>query len=116
MRKSQTVPLTLLAAAALATSTGCDDRPREVSNCVDNRNHIVSDQKCDHPALYGGSGGGGGGGFHYIYGGSSGGHMDDTVIGGSLTATPGAVVVSGETGIARGGFGGGGEGGHGGGE
>ncbi len=40
--------------------------------------------------------------------------MDDTVIGGSLTATPGAVVVSGETGVARGGFGGGeGEGGHG---
>lgn len=117
MRKSRTVPLTLLAAAALAASTGCDDRPREVSNCVDSQNHIVSDQKCEHPAFYGGFYGPGS--FHYIYGGASGGHMNDTVIGGSLTPAPGAEVVSGETGIVRGGFGGGGEGGeggHGGGE
>jgi hypothetical protein len=117
MRKSRTVPLTLLAAAALAASPGCDDRPREVSNCVDNQSHIVSDQKCEHPAFYGGSYGGGSNGFHYIYGGSSGGHMNDTVVGESLAPAPGAVVVSGETGISRGGFGGGeGEGGHGGGE
>ncbi|MGC2617452.1 MAG: hypothetical protein WA414_00335 [Acidobacteriaceae bacterium] len=116
MRKSRTVPITLLAAAALAASTSCDDHPREVSNCVDSQNHIVSDQKCDHPGFYGGSYGGGPGSFHYIYGGASGGRMNDTVVGGSLTPAPGADIVSGETGVSRGGFGGGeGEGGHGGG-
>lgn len=114
MRKSQAVPLTLLATAALAASTGCDDRPREVRNCVDNQNHIVPDDRCDHPSLYAGSYGYTN--YRYLYGGASGGRMGDTVIGGNANAEPGAVVVSGETGVARGGFGGEGEAGHGGGE
>lgn len=118
MRKSQAVPLTLLAAAALTTASGCDDRPREVRNCVDDQNHIVSDEKCDHPAFYGGYYGTGSGGFRYLYGGASGGTMGDTVIGGNANPDPDAVVFSGERGsVVRGGFGGGeGEGGHGGGE
>jgi hypothetical protein len=114
MRKSQAVPLTLLATAALAASTGCDDRPREVRNCVDNQNHIVPDDRCDHPSLYVGSYGYTN--YRYLYGGASGGSMGDTVIGGNANAEPGAVIVSGETGVARGGFGGEGDAGHGGGE
>jgi hypothetical protein len=105
MRKSQAVPLVLLAAAAIGTSPGCDDRPREVRNCVDDQNHIVSDQKCDHPGFYGGYYGGGSGGFRYVYGGASGGSMGDTVVGGSAAPATGAVIVSGETGTVRGGFG-----------
>jgi hypothetical protein len=106
MRKSQAVPLTLLAAAALATSSGCDDHPREVRRCVDSQNHIVSDQKCDHPAFYGGYYGTGSGGYRYLYGGSSGGDMGDTVVGGSATPEADSVIVSGESGeVVRGGFG-----------
>jgi hypothetical protein len=115
MRKSQAVPLTLLAAAALSSGSGCDDHPREVRNCVDGQNHIVSDQKCEHPSFYGGYYGGGPWGFRYIYGGASGGNMGDTVVGGSATAESEAVVFSGETGsVIRGGFGGGEGGVHGG--
>ncbi len=87
MRKSREVPLTLLAAVALA-SIGCHDGPR---NCVDAQNHLMPEANCANHA--------GGGGFHYVYGGSSGGHVGDIVIGAS---------------VSRGGFGGGG--GEGGGE
>jgi hypothetical protein len=86
MRKSREVPLTLLAAAALA-SIGCHDRPR---HCVDAQSHLMPDANCETHAT---------GGFHYVYGGSSGGHVGDIVIGAS---------------VSRGGFGGGG--GEGGGE
>jgi hypothetical protein len=105
MRKSQAVPLFLLAAAALGTGPGCDDHRREVRNCVDDQNHIVSDQKCDHPGSYGGSYGGGPGGYRYVYGGASGGNMGDTVEGGNAEPEAGAEIVSGETGTVRGGFG-----------
>jgi hypothetical protein len=87
MRKSQEVPLTLLAVVALSM-TACRDKHRD---CVDAQNHLVSDSGC----RAGGSGG------HYIYGGSSGGHAGDAVVGGS---------------VSRGGFGGIGGSGHGGGE
>jgi hypothetical protein len=85
MRKSREVPLTLLAAAALA-SVGCHDQPR---HCVDAQNHLQPDSVCE--ARQGST-------FHYVYGGSSGGHYGDTVVGSS---------------VSRGGFGGffGGEGG-----
>ena len=85
MRKSREVPLTLLAAVAMA-SIGCHDQPR---HCVDAQNHLMPDSTCE---AYGG-----GGGFHYVYGGSSGGHYGDSVVGAS---------------VSRGGFGGsGGDGG-----
>jgi hypothetical protein len=85
MRKSREVPLTLLAAVALA-SIGCHDEPR---HCVDAQNHLMPDSTCE---LHSSSGG-----FHYVYGGSSGGHVGDLVIGSS---------------VSRGGFGGeGGDGG-----
>ncbi|MFT4114122.1 hypothetical protein [Silvibacterium sp.] len=118
MRKSSHVPLTLLATLALTgAATGCDDRPKEVRNCVDAQNHIVPDQKCQQPqnggagGSYAGSGSGGGytGGYRWVYGGSSGENVGDTVFGSSPTPAPGVEVVS------RGGFGhGGGEGGEGG--
>jgi len=116
MRKSHAVPITLLAAAALTTGPGCDNRPREIRNCVDNQDHIVPDDRCDHPSAFSGYYGAGPGGYRYLYGGASGGRTGDTVVGGEADARPGAVIVSGETGTVRGGFGGGeGEGGHGGG-
>lgn len=105
MRKSKTVPLTLLAAAALTVPPGCDSHPTEVRNCVDNQNHIVSDDRCAHPALYGG------GGYHFLYGGRSGGKSGDTVEGGFYEPEAGARIVSGESGVVRGGFGGEAEGG-----
>lgn len=110
MRKSTTVPLTLLAVTALAGPQGCDSRPTEVRNCVDSQSLIVSDDRCDHPSLYGG------GGYHYLYGGRSGGRTGDTVVGGFYEPEAGARIVDGETGVVRGGFGGEAEGAHGGGE
>ena len=90
------MPLTLLAAAALASlgtaaMTGCHDEPR---HCVDAQNHLQPDSVCE--ARQGSSGVVGG--YHYVYGGSSGGHYGDTVVGSS---------------VSRGGFGGffGGDGG-----
>ena len=72
MRKSREVPLTLLAAAALA-SIGCHDQPR---HCVDAQSHLMPDANCETHAT---------GGFHYVYGGSSGGHVGDIVIGASVS-------------------------------
>jgi hypothetical protein len=97
MRKSREVPLTLLAAVALA-SIGCQDDPR---HCVDAQNHLMPDSLCEQK-----QNSGGGVGYHYVSGGSSGGHVGDTVVGAS------------ESGVTRGGFGhgDGGDGGHGGGE
>ena len=117
MRKSGAVPLTLLATAALAAASGCNDHPKEVRNCVDAENHIVRDSQCNPSPSSGGSGGGG---YHYVYGGASGENVGDTVEGGSREPETGAEVVSGESGdVVRGGFGSGesGESGaHGGGE
>jgi hypothetical protein len=87
MRKSRDVPLTLLAAAALA-SIGCHDGPR---SCVDAQHHLLPDSYCEEHH---------GGGFFYVYGGSSGGHIGDSVVGAH------------ESGASFGGFGhGGGDGG-----
>ena len=98
MRRSKDVSLTLLTALALS-STACDNRPIEVRNCVDAQGRIVPDPDCRQHSS------GGGGGYHYIYGGTSGGHDGDTVVGGSAEPEAGAKVVSGEEGVARGGFG-----------
>ena len=94
MRKSREVPLTLLAALAAFSLTGCRPQHRD---CVDSVGRKLTDGVCEldqrdsHYVP----------GAHYIYGGSSGGHLGDTVIGGS---------------VSRGGFGSiGGSGSHGGG-
>jgi hypothetical protein len=92
MRKSGEVPLTLLAAVALA-SVGCHGKPR---HCVDAQGRLLPDGSCQanppHP------------GVHYVYGGSSGWHTGDYVVGSSATDTS-------LSGILRGGFGSGGDGG-----
>ncbi len=79
MRKSREVPLTLLAAVALA-SIGCHDDPR---HCVDGQNRLAPDSNCE--AYSGGGHGSGGYGYHYMYGGSNGGRFGDTVVGGSVS-------------------------------
>jgi hypothetical protein len=86
MRKSKEVPLTLLAAAALA-SVGCHNGPQ---HCVDAQNHLMPDSYCEEHHV----------GFRYVYGGSSGGHFGDSVVGASSSS------------VSFGGFGhGGGDGG-----
>jgi hypothetical protein len=86
MRKSREVPLTLLAAAALA-SVGCHNGPQ---HCVDAQNHLMPDSYCHDSHV----------GYRYVYGGSSGGHYGDSVVGSSSSS------------VSFGGFGhGGGEGG-----
>jgi len=82
MRKSREVPLTLLAAVALA-SIGCSDEP---VRCVDAQNRLMPDSACQANTSSGL-------GYHYVSGGSSGGHVGDTVVGAS------------EAGVTRGGFG-----------
>lgn len=88
MRRSREVPLTLLAAAAMA-SIGCNNGPR---HCVDAQHHLMPDSYCEEHHS---------GGYYYVYGGSSGGHVGDTVVGASTSS------------VSFGGFGhgGGGEGG-----
>jgi hypothetical protein len=99
MRKSKDVPLTLLAALALFTTTGCKDTP-EPRNCVDSVGRLAPEANCQAENNNGSS-------YHHVYGGSSGGHIGDIVVGSSSTSS------SGEEGVSRGGFGhgGGGEGG-----
>jgi hypothetical protein len=96
MRRSHAVPLTLFAVAALAATTGCENPPTQIRNCIDDLRHIVPDERCDNEPFTGsvilpGS-------YHYIYGGASGGHTGDTVVGGSWQPKFGARIVSGDTG------------------
>jgi len=100
MRKSKDVPLTLLAALALFTTTGCKDTP-ETRSCVDSVGRLAPEANCQ--AENNGSA------YHHVYGGSSGGHIGDIVVGSSRTSS------SGDGGVSRGGFGHG-AGGEGGGE
>ncbi len=131
MKRSSQVAAPLLAAAALALSTGC--RRPEMQRCVDEQNHVVADNLCSasgqqgvqqqparNPA----------GGFfpliipyRYYYGGGGGYGLGSAVTGGSFAAQPGhSYSRSGDAargGTSRGGFGGtrgGSSGGEGGGE
>ncbi|HEX4308565.1 MAG TPA: hypothetical protein VHZ25_00990 [Acidobacteriaceae bacterium] len=106
MRKSQAISFTLLAAAAVSFSTGCERHPpTQIRNCVDDQRIIVSDDACDNAPFTGsailpGT-------YHYLYGGASGGHYGDKVVGGSWRPAVGARIVSGDTGaVVHGGFGG----------
>ena len=75
MRKSNEVPLTILAAAALA-AVGCHSNgPR---HCVDAQHHLMPDSYCEEHH---------GGGYYYVYGGSSGGHVGYSVVGASSSST-----------------------------
>jgi hypothetical protein len=104
MRKSQAIPLTLLAAAALSIATGCENRhPTQIRNCVDDQRLIAPDDACDNAPYTGSTIVPGT--YHYLYGGASGGHYGDKVAGGSWRPEVGARIVSGDTGaVVHGGF------------
>ncbi len=95
MKKSSEVTLGLLAAVAMAASTGCS-RKAEVRDCVDQDKRIVDSRLCEQgrPAGYAGVWP-----YYWMYGGSSGGRIGDAVVGGRTSPSPGAHAVS------RGGFG-----------
>jgi len=115
-RRSLHVTAPLLAAAAVAMSSGC--RKPEMQRCVDENNQVVDDSLCanlppvsgnqQYPNMHGG-------GivpyrplYHYYYGGW-GGYTPGTVVGGgSLTPLEGHGYISSRgirTGTVRGGFG-----------
>ena len=99
VKRSLQVSAPLLAAAALATLSGCH-RP-EMQRCVDEQNHVVADSFCTspqaaHPAsgyfpVY-----------RFYYGGYGGFGLGSTVSGGSYTSVPGHSYA---TSTVRGGFG-----------
>ena len=97
MKKSSQITLGLVAAAALAFTSGCR-RQTQVQNCIDAENHIVADSWCEDAEQKRRSSPGFFAPYVWIYGGSSGGRFGDTVFGGSAVPTPGATIV-------RGGFG-----------
>lgn len=119
MKKSKSVPATLIVSIAAAiVTTGCGCNATQVRRCVDSTGRVLPDSACTGPMpsgnyTYSTGGGYGGSSYysrpHWIYGGSYG---SGRVSGGSLTPSGGADVVdgSGHT-ISRGGFGGGGGGG-----
>jgi len=100
MKKSSSITLGLLAAAALMATTGCSRRT-EVRECVDKDHRIVEPALCQQQEENRQRGGYMGGYYPYLwhYGGSSGGRLGDAVMGGSSTPTPGMSAVT------RGGFG-----------
>jgi hypothetical protein len=103
MRRSTQVAAPLLAAAALAITTGCH---REMQRCVDEHNNVVDDSFCKNLPNQPQQQSDGHGGFvpiiipyRYYYGGWGGYGIGTPVGGGSYTPTPGASYVT------RGGFG-----------
>ena len=110
MKRSLHVSAPLLAAAALALTTGCRQQP-EMQRCVDEQNHVVADNLCSasgqqpvrNPA----------GGFypmmpyHLYYGGLGGYSLGSIVSGGSYNAIPGRSYANSSraSSTTRGGFG-----------
>jgi|SRR5579862_2734821 len=103
MRRSTQVAAPLLAAAALAITTGCN---RQMQRCVDDHNNVVDDSFCKNLPNQPQQQSDGHGGFvpviipyRYYYGGWGGYGIGTPVGGGSYTPAPGASYVT------RGGFG-----------
>jgi len=102
MKKSTSVPATLLSAIAAATLAGCSSGPREVRRCVDEKGRYMEDYKCTdnryRSHYYGYP--------RFVYGGNFD-NRSGRVMGFRSTPSDGAHVVtpSGRT-ISRGGFGG----------
>jgi hypothetical protein len=103
MKRSTQVAAPLLAAAALAITTGCH---REMQRCVDENNKVVDDSLCKNQPNQSQQRPDGHGGFiflpmpyRYYYGGWGGYGLGTQVGGGSYTPTPGASYTT------RGGFG-----------
>jgi hypothetical protein len=103
MRRSTQVAAPLLAAAALAITTGCH---REMQRCVDEHNNVVDDSFCKNLPNQPQQQSDGHGGFipliipyRYYYGGWGGYGIGTHVDGGSYAPAPGRSYVT------RGGFG-----------
>jgi len=111
MKRSLHVSAPLLAAAALALTTGC--RKPQMQRCVDEQNKVVDDSLCNNPQLTHSPTGGYFPMYRYYYGGGGSYAIGTPVTGGSYTAVSGATYA---TSTSRGGFGSGDSGGgHGGG-
>jgi hypothetical protein len=105
MKRSTQVVAPILAAAALAITTGC--RQPEMQRCVDENNHVVADNLCQQTAQQRRPDGHGGFIFlpipyRYYYGGYGGFGLGSAVGGGMFSPAPGRSYSSGTT---RGGFG-----------
>jgi len=103
MKRSLQVSAPLLAATALALSSGC--RKPEMQRCVDEQNRVVADSLCQNPAAQQPAHAPTGGYFpiyRYYYGGSGGYDLGTPVSGGTYTALSGHTYASSTT---RGGFG-----------
>jgi hypothetical protein len=103
MKRSTQVTAPLLAAAALAMTTGCN---RQMQRCVDEHNNVVDDSLCKNQPNAQQPQSDGHGGFipiiipyRYYYGGWGGYGIGSLVGGGAYTPAPGASYVT------RGGFG-----------
>jgi hypothetical protein len=114
MKRSVQVAAPLLAAAALAMSTGC--RKPEMQRCVDEHGVVVDDKLCANlpPGQQGiqGQRPDGHGGFipifipyHYYYGGWGGYGLGSVVGGGSFAPAAGRSYATSSGHITRGGFG-----------
>jgi hypothetical protein len=105
MKRSHHVSAPLLAAAALALTTGC--RKPQMQRCVDEKNQVVADNLCQNQPLQqqqqrSGSSGGYVPMYRYYYGGGGGYNLGTPVTGGTYSPTPGTSYSNSTT---RGGFG-----------
>jgi hypothetical protein len=105
VRRSAQVAAPLLASAALALVAGC--RQQEMQRCVDENNHVVADNLCQHGTVQQRPDGHGGFLFlpipyRYYYGGTGGYGLGTQVGGGAYSPVPGRSYASSTT---RGGFG-----------
>jgi hypothetical protein len=105
MKKSASVPLTILASVAALAMSGCNRRT-ELQRCADEQKRIVDDRMCDQRQPYTGMYPR----YHWWYGGASGGRYGDAIVGGGGSPTAGfSSVRAGEGGAhggtTRGGFG-----------
>jgi hypothetical protein len=109
MKRSTQVAAPLLAAAALAMTTGC--RKPEMQRCVDEHNHVVADNLCaDQPNQQQRPDGHGGFvpfiiPYHYYYGGWGGFGLGSSVGGGSYAPDPARSYINSSGRTVRGGFG-----------
>lgn len=110
MKRSSQVAAPLLAAAALALTTGCE-KP-QMQRCVDEQNHVVADSLCANQPNQPQQRPDGHGGFipiifpyRYYYGGFGGYGLGSSVGGGTYAPDPARSYINGSGRTTRGGFG-----------
>jgi hypothetical protein len=109
MKKSKSVPATVVAAVAAMILTGCHSNPTEVRRCIDAKGNVIPDTMCSTGGSMGGSSYYG---SHWVYGGS----MSGSRLGGYHSSPSSGASISDGSGhsVSRGGFGSHGSGGSGG--